>query len=201
AQTGDRRNSGSFASLAGLEAALETGSQSLIEFAVNRVLMGHALMASFGGVPLFYMGDELGLTNDYGFTDEPEHAHDNRWMHRPEMDWAIVKGIAKAQSAHGSIWRGTRHIIENRKTVPAFAATNPVDILQFGNPAVFAFARRGEAQTVVCLFNFTEINQSVSAEAISRAGAVRFHDLLDDAPVDTSTGQVLLAPYSAKWIA
>ncbi|MGL4491068.1 MAG: alpha-amylase family protein, partial [Rhizobiaceae bacterium] len=46
AQTGDRRNSGSFASLAGLEAALETGSQSLIEFAVNRVLMGHALMAS-----------------------------------------------------------------------------------------------------------------------------------------------------------
>ena len=194
-------NSGAFASLAGLEAAMETGSDLAIDLAVKRVLMGHALMASFGGVPLFYMGDELGLTNDYSFKDEPAHAHDNRWMHRPKMDWATVNGIEKADNAQGWIWRGTRHIIARRKKVAAFAATNPTDILQFGHERVFGFARRGDAQTIVCLLNFTEVNQSVSAEAVSRAGAVRFHDLLADKPVDTSTGQVFVPPYAALWIA
>ena len=36
--------------------------------------MGHALIASFGGIPLIYMGDELGMLNDYGYTDYPPHA-------------------------------------------------------------------------------------------------------------------------------
>ena len=29
--------------------------------------MGHALIASFGGVPLIYMGDEIGLLNDHSY--------------------------------------------------------------------------------------------------------------------------------------
>ena len=117
------------------------------------------------------------------------------------MDWTAVAAIEKADNAQGRIWRGTRHIIARRKIVGAFAATHPTDILQFGHERVFAFARRGDAQTVICLFNFTEVTQSVSAEAVSRAGAVRFHDLLADVPVDTSTGQVVLPPYAAMWIA
>ena len=64
-------------------------------------------------------------------------------------------------------------------------------------------ASRGGAmhRRLSALFNFTEVNQSVSAEAVSRAGAVRFHDLLADKPVDTTTGQVFLPPYAALWIA
>ena len=88
ADTGDRRNSGSFASLAGLEAALQANDEAAIIIAVERMLIGFALIASFGGLPLLYMGDEIGLFNDYDFADEPAHAHDNRWMHRPNMKWA-----------------------------------------------------------------------------------------------------------------
>ena len=62
--TGDKRISGSFASLAGLEAALEAGDAAAADLAVQRMLMGHALIASFGGIPLIYMGDELALLND-----------------------------------------------------------------------------------------------------------------------------------------
>ena len=33
------------------------------------MLMGYALMCSFGGIPLLYMGDEVGLLNDYAFVN------------------------------------------------------------------------------------------------------------------------------------
>ncbi len=61
--TGDRRISGSLASLAGLESG-DPG-------AVPRILLLHALMLGFGGLPVLWMGDELGLLNDVGWADDP----------------------------------------------------------------------------------------------------------------------------------
>ena len=61
--------------------------EGAIDLAVQRILMGHALIAAFGGIPLIYMGDELAALNDYGYLDNPDHAHDSRWIHRPRMDW------------------------------------------------------------------------------------------------------------------
>ncbi|MCS7058799.1 MAG: alpha-amylase family protein, partial [Meiothermus sp.] len=65
-QTGDRRTSGMAASLAGLEAALESGNPRLVNLAIERLLLAHAVFIGYGeGIPLIYMGDELGLLNDY----------------------------------------------------------------------------------------------------------------------------------------
>ena len=85
--TGDRRTSGTMASLAGLEDALASGDTGLVELAVRRILLGHALIFGYDGIPLLYMGDELGMLNDHGYLDDPALAADNRWLHRPAMDW------------------------------------------------------------------------------------------------------------------
>ncbi len=73
--TGDRRISGSLASLAGLSTG-DPGS-------VDRILLAHAVVLGFGGLPVIWMGDELGLLNDPDWDADPEHAPDNRWVHRP----------------------------------------------------------------------------------------------------------------------
>ena len=44
-------------------------------------------MCSYGGIPLVYMGDEIALLNDRSFADDAAKADDNRWLHRPAMDW------------------------------------------------------------------------------------------------------------------
>ena len=80
-ETGDKRISGTFASLAGLERAREADDAEGIANAVQRILLGNALIASFGGVPLIYMGDEIAMTNDHRYMRVPEHAHDSRWIH------------------------------------------------------------------------------------------------------------------------
>ena len=126
-ETGDRRTCGSFASLAGLEAALIADDPVLIDAAVNRVLLGHAPIASFGGIPLLYMGDEFGLTNDPSYLGDPDLAHDARWAHRPHMDWALARAAANADDAHGWIYRGTRHLMRVRKATPELAGQVPTE--------------------------------------------------------------------------
>ncbi len=118
-ETGDRRNSGSFASLAGLEAAT---TPEEINAAIQRILMGYALMCSFGGLPLLYMGDEVGLLNDYTFVDVPEHAHDNRWLHRPMMDWERVK---KPNAIVAELLSGIKHIITQKKSHATSSVASP----------------------------------------------------------------------------
>ena len=70
-RTGEARTSGTAASLAGLEAALERGDALAEELAIRRILLLHALAFAHGGLPLIYMGDELGLRNDHDVGDDP----------------------------------------------------------------------------------------------------------------------------------
>ena len=58
-RTGDCRISGTTASLCGLE----DGSAA----AVDRILLAHSVAFSTGGIPLLYLGDEVGQLNDYGY--------------------------------------------------------------------------------------------------------------------------------------
>jgi len=84
------------------------------ELAVQRILMGHALIAALGGIPLIYMGDELAVLNDYSYRDVPEHAHDSRWIHRPRMDWALAERRHADDSPSAQVFRGTRQILARR---------------------------------------------------------------------------------------
>jgi amylosucrase len=64
-QTGDRRISGTTASLAGLEAAIKARNEKAISLSIEPIFLGHALILSYDGISLIYMGDELGYLNDY----------------------------------------------------------------------------------------------------------------------------------------
>ncbi|MCB1337776.1 MAG: alpha-amylase [Maritimibacter sp.] len=201
AATGDKRISGSTASLAGLEQALEAGDAGEIDAAVDRILMGHALIASWGGIPLVYMGDEIALLNDYGYRDHPEIAHDSRWVHRPVMDWERVANLADApDSPEARVFLGLRHILARRAQVAGFHGAVPTEVLETGRKGVFAFARRAPTGPVICVYNFTEDWTGLPASWFLGRGAKRLHDLLSDAPVQSDDGGVPLPPYARVWV-
>ncbi len=195
--TGDRRNSGSFASLAGLEAAIKANDSKAIDLSIARILMGNALIAAFGGIPLLYMGDELGLTNDYTFTSDPAHAHDNRWMHRPKMDWKRAKSSSEASAA---IFKGVQKIMARRKSIAAFSGLHPTQIIDLGHSKLFAFRRRGDAQTITCIFNFTEDLQSIEVGKIDGSNYTQLYDLLTETQIGHSDGVVHMMPYGSLWL-
>ena len=86
-QTGDMRISGTMASLAGLEQAIEENDEDKKELAIRRMMLLHGVSLSIGGIPLLYMGEEWGMLNDYDFIKDPAKAGDSRWIHRPKMKW------------------------------------------------------------------------------------------------------------------
>jgi amylosucrase len=199
-ETGDRRNSGAFASLTGLEAALTANNSTAIDLSVARILMGNALIAAFGGIPLLYMGDELGLINDYSFKEEAAHAHDNRWMHRPKMDWKRVEALKSSSEPYALIFKGVQNIMARRKSISAFSGLHPTQITDLGHDRLFAFNRRGDAQTVTCVYNFTENMQSVAVSKINVSGTMQLYDLLTEGYVGHSDGMVHLMPYGCLWL-
>lgn len=199
-ETGDKRISGTFASLAGLERAEATGDAVAVDRAVDRILLGHALIASFGGIPLLYMGDEIGLLNDRGYLDEPDHAHDSRWTHRPPMDWARAAEAERGEGAPGRVLEGVRSILARRRACPELHAGHPTRIADTGQIGLFAFVRQAPTGAMVCLYNFTEFWANIRHEWAWEQGARRFHDALSDAEVTLDAGRILLPPYARLWL-
>lgn len=193
--TGDRRTNGSFASLAGLEAALDAGEPAAVDLAVARILTGHALIASFGGIPLIYMGDELGLMNDHSYRDDPALADDSRWMQRPAMDWAKAGTRGDTTTPHGRIYQGVRHILAVRKATLQLASDIPTRVVDCGNAGVFCYQRLGDDRIVHCLVNFTEDRQQVALDLPEGAT-----DLLTGQPPTSEGAKLALAPYQSLWL-
>lgn len=198
--TGDKRISGSFASLAGLEKAEAEGDVAGVEMAVQRMLMGHALIASFGGIPLIYMGDELALPNDYSYLQVPEQMHDSRWIHRPMMDWGRVDTRHLGESPYSRVFWGVRQILARRRAVAGLHGAYGTRILHPEGDGIFAFLRDAPTGPIVCLFNFTEQWQHLSEDWARGQGVRRMHDLLSDHPVETYHGHIALPPYARVWL-
>lgn len=139
-QTGDRRTSGMLASLAGLE----TGDPQ----AVWRILLVHALILGFGGLPVLWMGDEIGLTNDEDWAQDPAHADDNRWLHRPRMPWDEA-------SHHTAVRDGLAHLVGVRATLPHLHAATPSVPLLTRDPGVLLLHRAHPLGPMVAAYNVT----------------------------------------------
>ena len=196
--TGDVRSSGTLASLAGLEAAR---SAEEVEIAIHRILLAHALIAAWGGIPLIYMGDEVALPNDWSYADDPGRAHDSRWLHRPVMDWArVARAEAEPTSPEGHVLHGLRHVLAVRAATPALHGAVPTEVLDAGDSGLFAFVRRAPAGSVVCLFNVTEQWRHVPVDWLRDAGMVEGRDLLSGGAMGEGDGRAALPPYARAWV-
>ncbi len=198
--TGDKRISGSFASLAGLEKALNEGNSNDADLAVQRILLGHALIAGFGGIPLIYMGDELATLNDHGYAEVPEHAHDSRWIHRPRMDWHAAAYRHSDDGALGQVFRGVKEILARRRATPALHAGYPVQILDGGLAGLFVVQRKSPTGALVGLYNMTEHWLNLPEAQVRLWGITLMRDALSDSPVTAHHGQIALPPYARVWL-
>jgi amylosucrase len=164
--TGDRRISGTAASLAGLERALAAGDPGAVDQAIGRLLVAHAVVLGFGGLPLLYMGDELGLLNDRAYLQVDEHRDDNRWMHRPAMPWDRAELRHDLTSVEGRVFAGIRRLVVARRTTPALHASVESTLAYGDDPAVLVVARRHAAGDLVQLYNLSERTASVAVDAL-----------------------------------
>jgi amylosucrase len=198
-KTGDCRISGTCASLAGLEKALRDGSAAEVELAIRRILLIHSIIISAGGIPLIYLGDEIGTLNDYSYRDDPAKANDSRWVHRPAMNWERAGCRNDGSSLEGRIYAGLRRLIQLRQTHPAFGA-GALEVLETGSDHILAFRCTRGGDRLVVGANFSEHPQMLAGPYLRAAAAA-------DQAIDLITGQsyaaaqdLELAPYQFVWL-
>src|SRR3954471_7575479 len=201
-RTGEARTSGAAASLAGLEQALEAGDETGVELAIRRVLLLYAVAFAHGGLPLIYMGDELGLRNDHGYEADPARANDNRWMHRPPMDWAAAERRNDPASVEGRLWAGLRRLVAARRATRAVHAQGHGEPFWTGNDHVFGLLREHAGERLLVLASFAPEPQAVHMDmardrgfAASAAAAEP-----DGRPLRVEGNFVVLAPYQHLWL-
>jgi amylosucrase len=186
-RTGDARISGTTASLAGLELALAAADLPSTDLAVARVIAMETIAFTSVGIPMIYLGDEIGICNHYRYADEPEHAGDNRWMHRPPYDWgALADAEADPASPAGRILRAIRGLVEFRAGHPSLGNGAP-HVMPTGDPAVIAFTRRSRSDRVLVVVNLADRAAEVSLDL----GQEKWKDIGGDRVPTTLT----LAPY------
>jgi amylosucrase len=139
-RTGDARISGQAASLAGLG---KGGAEA--ERAIKRLLLLYGIAYTLGGLPLIYLGDDVGLTNDPSYLAEPDKAHDNRWAHRPRFDWReIGRELADPQSPATRLRAGFAALAALRRDTPALGG-GAMEMVALQNPHVLGYLRWQEA--------------------------------------------------------
>ena len=196
--TGDARNSGTLASMCGLEQALNEKHMYKVELAVKRILLLHSIIISYTGIPLLYSGDEIGQLNDWSYKEIPEHAGDSRWLHRGKMDWEAAERRTDLGTVEGQIFSRLKEMIRIRKSNVYFSADYKSIPVDTGNQAVFCFHK---ADKMLVLANFSEREQWVDAKAFDWFGLPgEMHDLITGRPIRSYNNQIQLGPYEYLWL-
>ena len=188
-RTGDARVAGTTASLAGLE----SGSDE----AIGRILLVHSIAFSTGGIPLLYLGDEVGQLNDYGYTADPSTAGDSRWVNRPRYPAERYAERNDPTTIPGRLYAGMRRLIELRDATPEFAGGTLIGFDPH-DPQVLGYQRPGSEATVIVLANLADEPRMLAPAVFGGVPAV-LHDLVEDIDIDLSNG-LRLAPQRFVWL-
>ncbi len=205
-KTGDARISGSLASLVGLEAALDAQDDAAIDRSVKLILMLHGMILSFGGIPLLYYGDEIGTLNDCSFMEDENKAGDNRWMHRPRIDWQKAELRHQHGSVEQRIFDGLQRLIGVRKSIPAFADFNNRELLAVDNEHLFVFLRshpERSSETVLVVANFDANPQFFDLGNLGNRGLFQYGKPQDLASGETPAlfnDQLVIPPFRFYWL-
>ena len=200
--TKDARISGTTASLAGLELAIEQQDESEIDLAIRRILLMHSAVLFRGGIPLIYMGDEIGLLNDYTYAGDPIKANDSRWLHRASMNWAKADKRHDQTTIEGRIYQGLLHLIKIRKSTSLlhnFALLYP---MWSDNDHIWLLSRKHPAGWIMLIANFDENWQSINVDLLKDGGIVgNIRNLLaEESSLNISEERLYLKPYETMWL-
>lgn len=208
--TGDARISGSCASLCGLESALalrdsgEPGAEEAVELALRRIELLYALVSSLVGIPMVFSGDELALRNDYSWEKDPVLADDNRWMHRPPMDWRTADRRTKRGSIEARIFGWISSCFELRGGLPAFAQDSPFEVLSSPSENVL-LCRRGDPKsglpTIIVAANFAPEPRKLALSLSVAEEASGLVDRLGSGRARLAGKELELEAYGVAWLA
>lgn len=188
------RVSGTTASLAGLEQALEEKDSKKIDLAIRRIFLLHGVILTMGGIPLIYIGDGIGMLNDYNYEKSPEKIGDTRWIHRPKFDWEKLKERSGAESVTGRIFNGLLKLLQLREKTQALSGSD-TEFVNTGSDHLLTYFRHYENNSVFILANFSDEEQNIAGNRLRLLGLSKTVTDVVAGKTITATQNLTLEPY------
>ncbi|GJL72670.1 MAG: alpha-amylase [Nitrosomonas sp.] len=206
-KTGDARICGSLASLIGLESAMERSDENQTILAIRHILLLHSLILSFGGIPLLYYGDEIGVINDRSYSEDQAKIHDNRWLHRPKINWDKAEHRHQHGTVEHTIFSELAKMIAVRKETAAFADFNNRELLDLDNEHLFAFIRFNHeyaSDRIIVVANLDGKPHKFDLDNLFKRGFCAHGSLIDIVTGRSPTryqDELILQPFQFYWLA
>lgn len=197
----ERRTCGSAASLSGIEATEARKDKQALQQAINRYLCAYAMVFGFGGIPLLYMGDEIGLLNDSSYKKDKNKKDDSRWIHRQQMDWASADAAASGKqptSAATRIRKGIDNLISARTRISSLHAGVATKAVAGRGQGVVIFERLHPAGNLTQIYNLGDGNRWIGRDELPNLGNT-VTDHLTGRVFDLNEG-FQVAQYESLWL-
>jgi len=202
-KTGDMRISGALASLVGLEVAIQTGDPEALEASIRLILLLHSVILSFGGLPLLYYGDAIGMLNSLQYLEDPFKRNDSRWAHRSSFDWEKAQRRFEQGSVEQRIFFPIKKLIAIRKETDAFADLDNRQLISCDNTNLLVFSRTDQHGSVLVVCNFKDQDELLSVGNVVSQGFFqhgRMYDLVSSTFIESVSEQISIPSLSFYWL-
>ena len=196
--TDDRRTSGTAASLLGLEGVLTEAER---ERGIAQLRLAHALIMGWGGIPVIWSGDELGEPNDPDWAEEAGHEDDNRWAHRPPLDWTRAESRHDRATVAGRVFEDLVTLGRARARLPHLHGSVEARVGPVDDPGVFVTVREHPVGRFVAVHNVTPEWRMWPGWRVNELGVADSTDAITGAALPWGDdGNVWLPPYAVLWL-
>ncbi len=162
--TGEANICGTTASLCGIEKAIENKDDNQLQLAIKRDVLLHAFIMSIPGIPVINSGDEIATTNDYKYTQKQKAYTNLQSIHRCKFDWKKVENLNRPSLTECKLYRGIKKVEKIRKSNRLFYSDASITPYEVKDHSVVAFIRSFEKRQVLCLFNFSAKDKTISTK-------------------------------------
>lgn len=179
--------------------ALQGTTKGQDKWGLERFICAHSIMFALEGIPGLYIHSLLGTNNDY---DKLKNTSQNRSINRHKWDYdALKEALDSPYSQHSKVLKRMSHLISVRKKQSAFHPNAVQFTLQLGEQ-IFGFWRQSidRRQSIFCVFNISDQEQTVRLSDINLIGTDNWIDLLTDQAIRHEDLEIVLSPYRSVWI-
>lgn len=198
-KNGDCRISGNFASLVGFADDTKNEEVTNDHSGFQRYLLMYGVLVAFKGIPLIYLGDEIGMLNDYSYVNNPDYATDSRWVHRVKLTDEKANKRNDKNSFEYRMFEGLKNFIHIRSQHEAMGSGD-IQIEPFLHPNLYIFRRLHQQEFVLIIANFSEHQVVLTTDQLIQLGISEpTKDLLTDLPIQRENG-LTLTSYQQYWL-
>ncbi len=200
-QTGEARISGTAAALTGLQQAQVEADPNKINLALKRLEMMNGVIFFMRGIPLIFSGDELGQLNSFDYLLDHEKAGDNRWVHRPAMNWKKAAQRKIDGAPEQKIFDFHLRYIEKRRSSKALHGRSDDRVIMPDNDQLFVCERQFEGERMLLVANLSRQVQKTTLASLPAEWRFQlFHDVLTDTRLSFNQGALVIPPYGVYWL-